>query len=237
MLRTVDELLYYFPEDIILLMAQESCSLFYSYLFTANGSTRMNNTVPIVLGLMVLCMILLALSIGVGCFFCCQKKKIPQTSQTPRTLRTSPSAVPNPIGIESNTVSGVRNGTGMVEVSSRRDKQEPSTHSQPPMAPHYSNFPDKMDVERQEETRDTPSVISSRDNDNQVEEERWLDKNERVTPTPPTRKDKGDFDKSCGENTKAANVTPPEISSGENGENCDEEGLTLSSVSNIEDDD
>ena len=234
MLRTVDELLYYFPKDI---MAEESCSFCYSYLFTADGSTRMNNTVPIVIGLMVLCMILLALSIGVGCFFCCQKKKRPQASRTSHTLQTSPSAEPNPIGIESNTVSGVGNGAGMVEIFSPGDKREPSTHSQPSMAPHYSNFPDKTDVERQEETRDTPSVISSRDNDNQVEEERWLDKNETVTPTPPPRKDKGDFDKSCGENIKAANVTPPEISSGENGEKCDEEGLTLSSVSNIEDDD
>ena len=103
-----------------------------------------------------------------------------------------------------------------MEVSSRGYKREPSSHTRPSMPPHYSNF---------------PSVISSRDYDDQIEGERQYDKTKKVAPTPPPRKNKGDSNKSGGGNNEAAEVTPHE-----NGKQCDEEGVTMFSVADIEDD-
>ena len=188
------------------------------FLSTVNGSTGMNYTLAIVIRSVVLCLILLVLSVGVSSFFCRRRKKRPQASRTLgrlHTSQTSPSAESNSIGIESSTGSSLGYGAGS-EVSSRGYKREPSSHTQPSMPPHYSNF---------------QSVISSRDDDNLVEEERQYNKTKKVAPTPPPGKDKGDSDKSGGENNEAAEVTPHE-----NGKQCDEEGVTMFSVSDIEDD-
>ena len=168
------------------------------FLFTVNGSTGMNYTLAIVIGLVVLCLILIVLSVCVGSFFCRRRKKRPQASRTSgrlHTSQTSPSAESNSIGIESSTGSSLGYGAGS-EVSSRGYKREPSSHIQPSMPPHYSNF---------------PSVISSRGDDDLVEEERQYNKTKKVAPTPPPRKDKG-------------------------GKQCDEDGVTMFSVFDIEDD-
>ena len=148
----------------------------------------MSNTVSIVAGLVVLFLILLALFIGIGCFLYRQRKKRPLASGTLHTLRTSPSTKPNPIGVESSTVA---------RSASPGYKREPSTPHQPTMQPHYANFPNKVDVERKDDTTDIPHVTSSRDCSAQVGGERQY---EEFNVTPPPRKEKGDNDKSGGEN-------------------------------------
>ena len=190
----------------------------FFFLFTVNGSTGLNYTLAIVIGSVVLGLILLVLSVCVSSFFCRRRKKIPQASRTLgrlHTSQTSPSAESNSIGIESSTGSSLGYGAGS-EVSSRGYKREPSSHTQPSMPPHYSNF---------------RSVVSSRDEDDQVEGERQYNNPKKVAPIPPPRKDKGDFYKSRGENNKAAEVT-----SHENGKQLDEKGVTMFSVFDIEDD-
>ena len=199
--------------------------MFYSNSFTGNDSNGMSNTVAIVAGLVVFFLILLALAIGVGCFFYRRRKKRPLASGTLHTLRTCPSTRPNPIGAESSTVA---------RSASPGYKREPSTPHQPTMQPHYANFPNKVDVERKDDTTDIPPVISSRDYSAQVGGERHY---EEFTPTPLPRKEKGDSNKSGGENNKAAEVTPPAISSWENGKQYINEGVTLFRVSDIGDDD
>ena len=148
----------------------------------------MSNTVSIVAGLVVLFLILLALAIGVGCFFYRQRKKRPLASGTLHTLRTSPSTKPNPIDVESSTVA---------RSTSPGYKREPSTPHQPTMQPHYANFPNKVDVEHKDDTKDKPPVTSSRDYSAQVGGERHY---EEFNLTPLPRKEKGGSDKSGGEN-------------------------------------
>ena len=120
-----------------------------------------NNSLAIVIGLVVLSIILLSLSIGVGCFFYRQKKKTSLTSET------SPAAESN-IYVASPTVSKPDNvvvNTNNPPTHYEREEDYENTAIAPPPAlpPRDKDDSDTEDVEYEEAATVTPPEIPSRE--------------------------------------------------------------------------